>query len=159
MFQRTFATQFALALAFALLLFVSISPTPAQGTPQTHTPSPASAERRRIMDALRAPVAKELKQKVVFEVSRLSVLNGGAFLNGVPRPPGGKPIDYSCTPYAEAKKEGMFDDGIMALLKRTPKGKWTVVTYALGPTDVPYVDWDRRYHAPRAIFGLPASAR
>lgn len=159
MIRRAFTFASMSAVAFALLLLASISPAPAKGTPRPHTPSPASAERRQILDALRAPVAKALKQKVVFEVSRLSVLGEWAFLNGVPRQPDGKPIDYSGTPYADAKKEGMFDDGIVALLKRTSKGKWTVVTYVLGPTDVPYVDWDRRYHAPRAIFGLPTGAR
>ena len=157
MIRHTFTTVFAVALA--LLLLIPNSPATAKGPAQTHTPSPTSVERRQIMDALRAPITKALKQKIVFEVSRLSVLNGWAFLSGVPRQPSGKPVDYSRTSYADAKKQGMFDDGVVALLKRTPKGKWTVVTYVLGPTDVPYVDWDRRYHAPRAIFGLPAGAR
>ncbi|MBC8104318.1 MAG: hypothetical protein H7Z41_17215 [Cytophagales bacterium] len=147
------------ALLFSLLLLpIALAPhARAKETP--HTPPMGSAERRQITDALRVPVAKALKQKVVFEIRRLKVLQGWAFLDGAPRQPGGKPINYEKTPYAEAKKEGAFDDGVVALLKRSPRGKWTVVTYALGATDVPYVDWDRRYRAPRAIFGLPPGAR
>jgi hypothetical protein len=38
---------------------------------------------------------------------------------------------------------------------RNVKGKWKVVQYVIGATDVPYVDWDKEYGAPRAIFNMP----
>jgi hypothetical protein len=46
---------------------------------------------------------------------------------------------------------GAFDDSIVALLQQVG-GKWRVVQYVIGATDVPYVDWDKKYHAPKAIF-------
>jgi len=32
------------------------------------------------------------------------------------------------------------------------KEKWTVIEWQIGATDVPFVDWDKVYHAPSAIF-------
>lgn len=53
--------------------------------------------------------------------------------------------------YQDAVDSGAFDDGIVALLRKV-NGKWTVVQYVIGATDVPYVDWDKKYRAPKGIF-------
>ena len=113
-----------------------------------------SAERARILNALRVPVAKELKRPVVFRVDYLKVRGDWAFLRGVPRQPGGKPMEYRGTPYEQARKEGVFDDWICALLRRQRPGSgpWRVVRYAIGATDVAYEGWDREFGAPSAIF-------
>ena len=113
-----------------------------------------SAERARILNALRVPVAKELKRPVVFRVDHLKVRGDWAFLRGVPRQPGGKPMEYRGTPYEQARKEGVFDDWICALLRRDKKsGKWRVVRYVIGATDVSWSGWDVLFKAPSAIFG------
>jgi hypothetical protein len=107
--------------------------------------------RRAVVDALRPPVERELRQKVVFKIDHLKTQDGWAFLRGVPQQPGGKAVDYRRTPHRDALEAGAFDDWICALLrKRGPK--WRVVTYQIGATDVPYEDWDRRYGAPRGLF-------
>ena len=116
-----------------------------------YTPDKGSAERKAIADALRVPVERKLKQGVIFRIDHLMVRNGWAFLLGTPRRPDGGPIDYRNTPYAEAQKAGAFDDGVVALLHKVG-GRWRVVQYVIGATDVPYVDWDRKYHAPAEIF-------
>lgn len=118
---------------------------------QPYTPKQGDAERRAITDALRAPVEKQLKQKVVFKIDHLKVQNNWAFLRGVPQQPGGGALDYKGTPYQTAVEEGAFDDGIVALLRKR-QGKWRVVQFVVGATDVPYVDWDKKYRAPSAIF-------
>ena len=128
------------------LLSVSVF---AQG--RAYTPKPGTAERKAIMDGLRAPVEKQLKKSVVFKVDHLKVQDGWAFLGGVPQQPGGKAMDYRNTPYQEAIQSGAFDDNIFALLRRQG-GKWTVVTYVIGATDVPYIGWDEQYKAPSSIF-------
>ncbi len=111
------------------------------------------AERQRVLDVLRGPVARELNQKVVFKVNRFRARDGWAFLMGKPQQPGGKAVNYRLTRYAGAMREGMFDDGICALLRKT-KGRWQIVTYVIGATDVVYEDWDKRYKAPAALFRL-----
>lgn len=119
-----------------------------------HTPERGSPERKAILDALRVPVEKQLKQSVVFKVNELNVQKGWAFMLGVPQQPDGNPVDYTGTVYQTAKDDGVFDDGIVALL-RNRNGKWQVVQLVIGATDVPYVDWDKKYRAPRAIFNIP----
>ena len=116
-----------------------------------YTPAPGSAERKAINEALRAPVERELGQKVVFKVDQLKVQGGWAFLRGVPQTPAGGQLDYKATSYRQQVEEGMFDDGVVALLRKQG-GRWRVVKYVIGATDVPYVSWDKDYKAPAAIF-------
>ncbi|HYF35597.1 MAG TPA: hypothetical protein VD994_09935 [Prosthecobacter sp.] len=126
----------------ALITALSAEPT---------TPKAGSPERKAIMDALRIPVQAELKQPVIFKVDRLKVLDGWAFLGGVPLKPGGGEINYRGTVYEEAIREGAFDGGIFALLRKKD-GQWQSVRYSLGATDVPYVEWPEEFKAPAKIF-------
>ena len=116
-----------------------------------YTPEKGSAERKAILDALRIPVEKELKQKIVFAAEHFNVAGNWAFLGGDPQSASGGQPNYRGTPYQRAKDADMFDNNFFALLKKTA-GKWKVVTYAIGCTDVCYADWWRRYRAPKAIF-------
>jgi hypothetical protein len=116
-----------------------------------HRPEKGSAERRVILDALRVPVERDLKQKIVFVADNFNVYGNWAFVGGSPQSVNGGAPDYSRTQYADAKESGAFDNNFFALLKRTA-GKWKVVTYAIGCTDVCYADWWRRYRAPKAVF-------
>jgi hypothetical protein len=116
-----------------------------------HVPEKGSVERKTIVDALRAPVEKRLKQPVIFKIDHLKVQNNWAFLSGRPQNSDGSGIDYTNTVYQDAVDSGAFDDGVVALLRKV-NGKWTVVQYVIGSTDVPYVDWDKKYRAPKGIF-------
>lgn len=137
------------------LLFGLLSPAPAEAQAHPYTPKPGGFERKLLMDTLRVPVETRLHRPVIFQISALRVQNGWAFLSGVPLKPNGKPMDYRGTPYAQAAREHLaFGGGIDALLHKT-RGKWRVVTYYIGASDVVYENLDKRYHAPRAIFGLP----
>ncbi len=139
---------FSLCMAVAVAM-ISLTPS-AQGQ-EPHTPKSGSAERKGIVDALRIPVKKELKQDVIFKINRLKVLGNWAFLSGVPLQPDSSEIDYTGTIHEEAIREGAFDGGIFALLKKTD-GEWETVEYIIGATDVPYVDWPTEFKAPAAIF-------
>ena len=134
---------------FFLILITSCDSGLAQDVPQT--PEPNSSERKAIVDTLRAPVEKELKQKVVFLIHRLKVQNGWAFLEGVPQQPDGRPVNYAITPHRTALEAGAFDDGILALLRKE-KGAWRVVVYGIGSTDYPAPSWQQKYKAPPGIF-------
>ncbi len=143
--------QRKLRLFLPLLLLVSGAAATARAQDGATTPAAGSAERKAIADALRAPVERELKQKVVFKIDHLKLMDGWAFLRGVPQKPGGGEVNYNSTPYGQRIKDGVFDDGIVALLRKRA-GKWRVVKYVIGATDVPYVTWDKDYKAPPAIF-------
>lgn len=116
-----------------------------------YTPEKGSVERKAILDTLRRPVERELKQKIVFAAENFNVSGTWAFVSGDPQSPDGGQPDYRGTPYQEAKDADMFDNNFFALLKKTG-GKWKVVHYDIGCTDVCYADWWRRYKAPKAIF-------
>ncbi|HEX2639473.1 MAG TPA: hypothetical protein VHL50_02830 [Pyrinomonadaceae bacterium] len=130
------------------LLAVSILAINAQ---KVHTPEKGSAERKAILDALRAPVERELKQPVVFAADHFNVQGNWAFIDGRSQTPDGKEPNFRITKYADAIKYGAFDNNFFGLAKRTGS-TWKVVTWAIGCTDVCYVDWWRRYRAPKAIF-------
>jgi hypothetical protein len=114
-------------------------------------PDKGSAERTALLDTLRLPVEKELKQNIVFVINQINVQGQWAFVDGRLRTTDGKVPKWKGTPYARAAGYGAQSDGISALLKRSGTG-WRIVTKAIGCTDVCYVDWWRRYKAPKAIF-------
>lgn len=116
-----------------------------------HEPEKGSPERKAILDALRIPVERDLKQKVVFVADNFKVQGNFAFVGGTPQATNGGDPDYSRTKYADQFDTGAFDNNFFALLKKTG-GKWRVTHYAIGCTDVCYADWWRRFRVPKAIF-------
>lgn len=116
-----------------------------------YVPEKGSAERKAILAALRVPVERDLKQRVVFVADSFKVQGSWAFVSGTPQNAGGGSPDYSRTKYADAMDSGAFDNNFFALLRKTA-GKWKVTTYSIGCTDVCYADWWSRYRAPKAIF-------
>lgn len=135
-----------------VVLFVSGAVCVAQE--RARSPAPGDPERKAVLDALRVPVEKELRRKVVFKVDGLKVLGAWAFVRGVPQQPGGKAMDYRGTRYEQQEQTGAFDDGFSALLRRRA-GKWSVVTYNIGATDVVWADWSEKHKAPPELFDLP----
>lgn len=131
-------------LIFTALLAVSAAA-------QVYTPEKGSKVRKDIIDALRVPVKKELKQDVVFVINDLSVDGSWAFLGGAPSKPGGGMPDYSATEYQDAIDGDFFDNNIFALFRKSG-GKWKVVTYLIGCTDVCYATWWKDHKAPKSIF-------
>ena len=116
-----------------------------------YTPKKDSDERKLILNTLRVPVEKKLKQKIQFAVNDFNVSGNWAFVGGEPQNMNGGKPNYKGTIYEEEVKEGMFDDNFFALLKKNGK-KWKVVTYAIGCTDVCYAAWWNEYKAPKTIF-------
>ncbi|MBI5231513.1 MAG: hypothetical protein HY876_05030 [Coriobacteriales bacterium] len=116
-----------------------------------HTPKRGSAERKAVLDALRVPVEGDLEQEVVFKINRIAVHRSFAFVNGMPLQPDGDEIDYSKTKFADDLEQGIFDAGVLALLKRE-NGTWTVLEYAIGATDFPGDYWAEQHGAPKDII-------
>lgn len=123
----------------------------AKAASDPQVPERGSVERKAIVDALRVPVEKAVKQPVIFKIEHLKTQNNFAFLLGQPQQPDGTALDYHGTAYQDAVDAGAFDDGIVALLRKV-NAKWRVVQYVIGATDVPYVEWDKKYGAPKGIF-------
>lgn len=135
---------------FSLMMVLAMTNATAQEQPQT--PQPGSPERAAILDAARAPVQKALGKPVQFVVKQLNVLNHWAFVYATMQGPGGTPIDYAGTPFAQAAEHGAKSDDYLALL-RMRDGKWQVLADSIGPTDVAWATWPEQYGAPQALFG------
>lgn len=136
------------SLLFFTILMLASAIAPAQSV---YTPEKGSKERKDIVDALRVPVKKELKQNIIFVINDLNVSGSWAFLGGVPESPAGGMPDYSNTKYGEDVRDGFFDNNIYALFRKT-RGKWKVIKYYIGCTDVCYESWPKDFRAPKAIF-------
>jgi len=110
-----------------------------------------SSDREQIMDVLRVPVEKELKQEIKFKVGSLKVVGDWAFMQGEPlNKESGKRADLTGTKYGEDNWED-FDNNIFALLKKKG-GSWTIVERAMMCSDVCYDGWDKKHGAPKEIF-------
>ena len=116
-----------------------------------YSPEKGSPERKAIFDALRVPVEKDLKQKIVFVADNLKVQGNWAFASGRPTKPDGSRPDLSNT--AWKGEDDLFDDNFFGLLRKTA-GKWKVVRYALGCTDVCYAEWWKETRAPKTLFDI-----
>jgi hypothetical protein len=138
----------SLILSFSVFVLLAVFAGGASAQ-AVRTPEPNSPERKAILDALRVPVERDLKQKIVFVVTALNVSGNWAFISGQPTRPDGSRPDLSKT--AWKGHEDLFDDNFFGLLKKTG-GKWRVVKHALGCTDVCYLDWPAKYKAPKRIF-------
>lgn len=146
-FERRFRGSRRLTPLLAVAVFLAgFTIAMAQGP---YEPPKGSPERKAILDVLRVPVERSLKQKIVFVAENFQVQGNWAFVGGRPTTPSGDPPNLKGTAWDE--QEDMFDNNFFGLLKRNG-AKWKVVTYALGCTDVCYVDWWSRYKAPKSIF-------
>jgi hypothetical protein len=134
---------------FTFTLVVMAGLGTALSAQSVYTPDKGSPERKAILDALRVPVERDLKQKIVFVASDFKVSGNWAFVGGEPTTPKGERPSLKGT--AWEGEEDLFDDNFFGLLRKRG-GKWSVVAYALGCTDVCYADWWRRYRAPKTIF-------
>lgn len=132
--------------ALSCLFSITTSITSAQNV---YTPENGSAERKAILAALRVPVEKDLKQKIVFVVGDVKSNGNWAFIGGSPKRPDGGDPDLRGTMFEEYGDA--YDHNFFGLLRKTG-GKWRVVTYAIGCTDVCWLDWDSQFKAPKAIF-------
>ena len=138
-------------LFILLILLPLIALVGAANAQSVHTPEKGSAERKDILDALRVPVERDLKQPIIFAIDNFNVAGNWAFIAGSSQTPDGGRPDFKRTKYADAIKYGAFDNNVFALLKRQA-GKWKVVTHLIGCTDVCYATWWKDYRAPKALF-------
>lgn len=137
----------------ALVLLCSLFASADAFAQAAHTPKPGSSERAAIMDAIRGPAQKELKQTVIFNVDRLRVAGDWAYARVSPARPDGGELDYSKTKFQKQIDLGAFDPQGEALLFRESNGDWTVVEWAFGSTDVPSAGWSSKHGAmPKSLL-------
>jgi hypothetical protein len=141
-------TMRAFAFAVVLACAAACSPPGPQGVHE------ATQEERTALDAAVATnLAVDLGQPVSLRIDHARVDGDWAWVIAQPSQPGGAPIDWSTTRYAEANNLGMLDGGgtTYTLLQRA-NGAWTVKDFVVGPTDAPWVEWSTRHGAPASLW-------
>ena len=116
------------------------------------SPSKGSALRSDILNALRPAIAREIGGHVSFVVHTLRVMDRWAYVSADPVRPDGHPIDWRTTKFRRDVEADMFSGLMLALLRRSDAGQWAVADYALGPTDVAWVEWIDKHKVPEALF-------
>jgi hypothetical protein len=115
------------------------------------TPAVDSTERMAIMNTLRLPIEKELKQKIQFTIKHFKATDTWAFIHGEPLTLKLVKPDYTGTRYQKAVDDGAFENNYQALLRKTA-GKWRLIAYQIGCKDVCWLDWEKKHKAPKVIF-------
>lgn len=116
-------------------------------------PPRGSALRAELMDAARPTFEREIGGPIEFVVRRLNVWGEWAYGNVTPQRRGGRAIDWRQTRFAEDFKAGAFAASVsLFLLRRGGSGRWEMVEYAIGPTDVAWDWWRQQLDLPSALF-------
>ena len=99
--------------------------------------APAPSQRKAVLDALRPAVETKLGPNVEFVVQVIRVENGWAFVMADPQRKGGKLIDGRRI-FGEdfENMDGLRVDAVLQM----KSGRWKVVDYGIGATDVWYCD-------------------
>ena len=115
-------------------------------------PPRGSELRAELLDAARPTFEEETGGPIEFVVKRLNVIGDWAFGEVRLQRPGGRPIDWTRTMYAEDYAAGMFDPSGSFFLLHNAGPYWEVVEYATGPTDIAWDGWRLDYGLPLAMF-------
>ena len=138
-------------LAFALLALLGSVPAAAQAVVSPPKGAPLRAE---VLNALRPTVEKETGGRVLFAVHALNVMGEWAYVSGEPLRPNGEKVDWRKTKYRRAFEADMFSGLVLALLRKQGDG-WKLTELAVGPTDVAWIEWAKKYKLSNDLFKGP----
>ncbi|HUC82389.1 MAG TPA: hypothetical protein VMR70_15900 [Flavisolibacter sp.] len=112
----------------------------------------SNPERKALLEALKKGLQPQLRLKPQLVVKQLMLKEGFAYFVGQVKNGEGKSIDFTKTAYKDEVEAGLFDgDNTNALLKKVA-GRWKLLVFTIGPTDVPWGCWWKEYKAPKEIF-------
>ncbi len=152
-FRPGVSSILALCLLATLLLFSSVGTHSQPLSGGVIVIDRGNPLRGALLDAARSTFVAETGGDVEFVVRRLTVWGPWAFGQVKPQRPGGSPIDWSRTSYADIHAQGDLDgDGESYFLLIRHSGQWVVHEFAIGPTDVVWAGWADEYALPAGMF-------
>lgn len=144
--------RFVPILALCLVGF-AVGLSPARATDFIISPERGSPLRAAVLDAARPVFEQEIGGSIEFVVNTLNVTGEWAYGDVQMQRPGGAPIDWSKTKFAEDFAQGMLETAHNMFLLQQVGGKWGVVDYVIGPTDVAWDWWRQQRNLPAELFG------
>lgn len=142
-------------ISLALLLLAACSPAP-----QAPRESPAAvqpvvpadaATQTRLRAAIVQKLGADLGAPVGLDVDTMQTQGDWAWAIVTPRTTTGAAFDFSKTRYAGAELDG---GGRTYLLLYRNGETWAVRDFAVGPTDVAWIEWPQKHNAPPQVMGL-----
>lgn len=124
---------------------------------EIQSPPKGSPLRATLLDAARPTFEREVGAPVEFVINTLNAMDGWAYGDVKLQRPGGVPIDWSGTKFAEDDAQGMLETGHNLFLLQQEGSGWTVVEYAIGPTDVAWDWWRQQHKLPAELFGASSA--
>ena len=106
-----------------------------------------------IIDVAQTEAERQMGRPLLLRVESLQHKDGWAFLYSNMIDENGDPLDLTGSRLEEAAREGGASRVFCALLKQTAGG-WNIVDSCLGVTDMAWVGWDEKHHAPPDIMEL-----
>jgi hypothetical protein len=103
------------------------------------------------LEALNATITKKMTLTTQLELADYQTYANYAFVVAAVRQANGKPVDFTKTPFKKEYQGGVFSEDVFGVLKYD-NGKWKVIDYSLGATDVPYGCWWKEHNIPKALF-------
>jgi len=132
--QRSFSYNFQNLIAVFLSAFLLIGATIGVSAQPVHEPARGTGERSEILNTVRPMLEARVGPPVEFVVNWMRSGNGWAFVELSPQRPGGGAIDLSQTTYA---RDAEYMDGLLTFaLLRYQYGRWNLIDFVVGPTDV-----------------------
>jgi hypothetical protein len=117
------------------------------------SPPKGSPLRTTLLNVARPTFEQEIGGPIEFVVSTLNVWGQWAYGDVKLQRPGGQPINWRKTKFAEDLAQGMLEtEHNLFLLQEGPNG-WTLVEHAIGPTDVAWDWWRQQRKLPYELFG------
>lgn len=132
--MRSFPSARKALLLFCASLFLCVAAPLGASAQAVHEPGRGSDERGAILNTLRPVLEVRVGPPVEFVVNWIRSGDGWAFVHVSPQRPGGSPIDLRYTTLA-SQIEYMDNLETYALL-RFQYGRWNLVDFVIGPTDV-----------------------
>ncbi|MDQ8697879.1 hypothetical protein [Hyphomicrobium sp. LHD-15] len=148
--------RFVLLLALCLVGF-STALSPARAADPIVSPERGSPLRAAVLDAARPLFEQETGGPVEFVINTLNVMGEWAYGDVQLQRPGGSPIDWRKTKFAADFTQGMLETGHNLFLLQQTGGKWIVVEYAVGPTDIAWDWWRQQRNLPAELFGASSA--
>lgn len=120
-------------------------------------PAKGSELRTTLLNAARPTFESEIGGPVEFVVTTLNVMDTWAYGDVKVQRPGGAPINWSATKFADDNAQGMFDPEHNLFLLTQGANGWSLVEVAIGPTDVAWDWWRQQHNLPAELFGASSA--
>ena len=135
-----------------LLILAAGTATLSANAQDIYTPRSGSPERKQILDAIRPILEVRVGKPVEFVIGWFKRYDDWAFVSVDPQRPGGGRIN----PDDPRFKAWEDQDGLMTIvLLKHDYGRWNIVDFAIGPTDV-FWDGDPLYKQFPRAFTYPS---